>query len=112
MAEDAAAGSGSTSVPPAPRSFVDTARRVVGRMVARLPGLDGDAAQRNAWEAVCADLQRRQQWDDVVELTLDATSRSARDSPGPAARRSTRRRNGATSASARTNRRPTSQAQS
>jgi hypothetical protein len=95
MADDAAAESGATSVPPAPRSFVDTARRVVGRMVARLPGLDSDAAQRNAWEAVCADLQRRQQWNDVVELTLNASGHASGNSGSQAARRPTRRRSSA-----------------
>ncbi|MEQ4205365.1 hypothetical protein [Actinopolymorpha sp. B9G3] len=110
MADDAAAGSGATSVPPAPRSFVDTARRVVGRMVARLPGLDGDAAQRNAWEAVCADLQRRQQWNDVVELTLNATRHPAGTPAGRSTRRPTRRRTTAP-VSGGTNRQATSRAQ-
>ena len=62
--------------PPHPTiALVDTARRVLGQVAARVPGLAGDAAQRNAWEAVCADLQRRQQWNDVVDLAVNATRR-------------------------------------
>jgi len=53
----------------APKSLADTARRFVGHLAARLPGLDSGAAQRNAWEAVCADLQRRQQWEGLVDFT-------------------------------------------
>lgn len=74
MADDAVKAPDPT--PPRPKTtLVDTARRVVGQVVARVPGLAGDAAQRNAWEAVCADLQRRQQWNDVVDLSVNATTR-------------------------------------
>jgi hypothetical protein len=40
------------------------ARGLVGGLAVRLPGFDTGAARRNAWEAVCADRERRRQWDD------------------------------------------------
>jgi hypothetical protein len=74
MADDAASVP-EQKPPPPPSALMDTARRVLGQVVARVPGLHGDAAQRNAWEAVCADLQRRQQWNDVVDLAVNADRR-------------------------------------
>ena len=61
----------------------DTARRFVGHVVARVPVFDGGAAQRNAWEAVCADLQRRAQWNDIVDFTVSATRRPGTPLPRP-----------------------------
>ncbi|GAA2754725.1 hypothetical protein [Actinopolymorpha rutila] len=86
-------GDGSTSdgrqVPIPQRGLVETARRLVGHVASRLPGLDADLGQRNAWEAVCADLQRRQQWNDVVELAVNAGRRPARRRHAPPTQRST-----------------------
>ncbi len=45
---------------------VTAARRVVVGLAARLPGFDIHAARRNAWEAVCADRERRRQWEETV----------------------------------------------
>ncbi|MEQ4205473.1 hypothetical protein ABN028_24230 [Actinopolymorpha sp. B17G11] len=53
-----ASTSGSTLQPDAQQMLVETARRVVGMLVAGLAGFDAGIAQRNAWEATCADLQR------------------------------------------------------
>ncbi len=75
MADDAASAPTSKPPPHPTNALVDTARKVLGQVAARVPGLAGDAAQRNAWEAVCADLQRRQQWNNVVDLTVSATTR-------------------------------------
>ncbi|MET9018968.1 hypothetical protein ABZV93_03190 [Actinopolymorpha sp. NPDC004070] len=83
-------GGGSTpdgrQVPIPQRGLVETARRLVGQVASRLPGLDADLGQRNAWEAVCADLQRRQQWNDVVELAVNAGRRPARRRHTPPSR--------------------------
>ena len=68
--------------------LVETARRLVGHVASRLPGLDADLGQRNAWEAVCADLQRRQQWNDVVELAVNAGRRQERRRHTPPPQRS------------------------
>lgn len=80
-------GGGSTpdgrQVPIPQRSLVETARRFVGQVASRVPGLDADLGQRNAWEAVCADLQRRQQWNDVVELAVNAGRSRRRHTPPP-----------------------------
>jgi hypothetical protein len=46
------------------RSAMAAARGLVGGLAVRLPGFDTGAARRNAWEAVCADRERRRQWDD------------------------------------------------
>ncbi|WP_020576062.1 hypothetical protein [Actinopolymorpha alba] len=78
MVDDAASTPGSTPSTPAPYGLMETARRVLGQVAARVPGFDGGAAQRNAWEAVCADLQRRQQWNDVVDLAVNVTRRPTR----------------------------------
>lgn len=75
MADDAASTPNATA---AASGLFDTARRVVGQVVARVPGFDGGAAQRNAWEAVCADLQRRAQWNDIVDFTVNAARRPSR----------------------------------
>lgn len=85
-------GGGSTSdgrqIPIPQRGLVETARRLVGHVASRLPGLDADLGQRNAWEAVCADLQRRQQWNDVVELAVNAGRRQERRRHTPPTQRS------------------------
>jgi hypothetical protein len=78
MVDDAASTSDGKQAARAQRGLVDAARRVVGQVAARMPGLDGDIGQRNAWEAVCADLQRRQQWNDVVDLAVNAGRRPTR----------------------------------
>ncbi|GAA2754726.1 hypothetical protein [Actinopolymorpha rutila] len=46
---------------PGPPPLVRGARSVVGRIAALL-ATDADVARRNAWEAVCADQERRRQW--------------------------------------------------
>jgi hypothetical protein len=51
-----------------PRKAVTAARRVVVGVATRLPGFDIKAARRNAWEAVCADRERRRQWDDAAPV--------------------------------------------
>jgi hypothetical protein len=51
---------GSRLPPHAQQALVRTARRVVELVVASLTGIDAGTAQHNAWEATCADLQRRQ----------------------------------------------------
>ncbi|WP_020576061.1 hypothetical protein [Actinopolymorpha alba] len=48
------------------RTLADTARTVVRHVTARVPGFDVNAARRNAWEAVCADQERRRQWEEAA----------------------------------------------
>ncbi|MEQ4205363.1 hypothetical protein ABN028_12235 [Actinopolymorpha sp. B17G11] len=46
------------------------ARGLVGGLAVRLPVFDTRAARRNAWEAVCADRERRRQWNDESPTAL------------------------------------------
>ena len=64
MAEPAASTS-ATDLVSSRRRAVDLARDLVVGVAGRLAGLDRKAAQRNAWEAVCADRERRRQWDEA-----------------------------------------------
>jgi hypothetical protein len=54
-----------TFPPTRPRTFVGSARSMVGRLASLIHG--PDAARRNAWEAVCADQERRRQWNETIE---------------------------------------------
>ncbi len=67
MAETTTTKQGGGLSPHARRPLVETARGVVAQVAARVPGISGEAAVRNAWEAACSDLERRQLWDDVYE---------------------------------------------
>ena len=49
---------------PARPPLVRGARSVVGRLAALLAA-DAEVARRNAWEAVCADRERRRQWAEA-----------------------------------------------
>jgi hypothetical protein len=69
MAEGTDAKHGAGVVRPARRPLVETARGVVAQMAARVPGISGEAAVRNAWEAACSDLERRREWDVVYDAT-------------------------------------------
>lgn len=50
--------------PSGPPPLVRGARSVVGRLAALLAA-DTEVARRNAWEAVCADRERRRQWAEA-----------------------------------------------
>ncbi|MFD2081951.1 hypothetical protein SAMN05421678_101187 [Actinopolymorpha cephalotaxi] len=49
---------------PGPPPLVRGARSVVVRLAALLAA-DAGIARRNAWEAVCADRERRRQWSEA-----------------------------------------------
>jgi hypothetical protein len=84
MAEGTGAKHGGGLPPQARRPLVETARGVVARMAARMPGISGEAAVRNAWEAACSDLERRQVWDGVYEVHRDQATPSPPRATRPA----------------------------
>ncbi len=47
------------------RRLVDATRVMVVSLAAGLSALDRHAARRNAWEAVCANRERRRQWEEA-----------------------------------------------
>lgn len=50
-----------SGVTPRSDGILRTVAVTISRAAHRLPGLDGETARRNAWEAVCAaEVQRRQ----------------------------------------------------
>jgi hypothetical protein len=49
---------------PGPPPLVRGARSMVG-LLAALLAADAGVARRNAWEAVCADRERRRQWAEA-----------------------------------------------
>jgi hypothetical protein len=52
------------------RSAMAAARGLVGGLAVRLPVFDPRGARRNAWEAVCADRERRRQWNEESPTTF------------------------------------------
>ena len=47
-----------------PVALLDTTAAAAAAMLARFHGLGGTVAERNAWDALCADRARRREWEE------------------------------------------------